>query len=60
MEKEIVRLRGMVRARIKGDIESVFPQAQLEVNKGTHDKYRARLAREAIAQVLNDQVMGLH
>jgi hypothetical protein len=49
-----------VRARIKGDIESVFPQAQVEVNKGTDYKYRARVPREAVAQVLHDQVMGLH
>lgn len=48
-----------VRARIKGDIESVFPQAQVEVNTGTDYKYRARLPREAVAQVLHDQVMGL-
>lgn len=49
-----------VRARIKGDIESVFPQAQVEMNKGTDYKYRARVARETVAQVLHAQVMGLH
>ena len=48
-----------VRARIKGDIESVFPQAKVEVNQGTDYKYRARLPRDEVAQVLHDQVMNL-
>lgn len=49
-----------VRARIKGDIEEVFPQAEVEVNKGTDYKYRARVPRQVVAQVLHDQVMGLN
>ena len=49
-----------VRARIKGDIESVFPDAYVEADKGTDYKYRARVSRQAVAQVLHDQVMGLH
>lgn len=49
-----------VRARIKGDIESVFPQANVEVNQGTDYKYRARVPREAVAQALHDQVMDLN
>ena len=49
-----------VRARIKGDIESVFPEACVEADKGTDYKYRARVSRQAVAQVLHDQVMGLH
>lgn len=49
-----------VRARIKGDIESVFPEAKVEVNKGTDYKYRARVPRVDVAQVLHDQVMGLN
>ena len=48
-----------VRARIKGDIESVFPQAKVVVNQGTDYKYRARVPRAAVAQVLHDQVMNL-
>lgn len=48
-----------VRARLKGDIESVFPQAFVEANKGTDYKYRARVPREQVAQVLHDQVMSL-
>lgn len=49
-----------VRARIRGDIESVFPQAQVERNKGTDYKFRARVPRGAVAKVLHDQVMGLN
>lgn len=49
-----------VRARIAGDIESVFPQAAVEANKGTDYKYRARIPREQVAKVLHDQVMGLN
>lgn len=49
-----------VRARIQGDIEAVFPQAKVEPNKGTDYKYRARVPRQAVAQVMHDQVMGLH
>lgn len=48
-----------VRARIKGDIESVFPQAKVEVDQGTDYKYRARVPRDEVAQVLHDQVMNL-
>ncbi len=48
-----------VRARISGDIESVFPQAHVERDKGTDYKYRARVPREAVAKALHDQVMGL-
>ena len=49
-----------VRARIKGDIESVFPQAKVVVNQGTDYKYRARVPRDEVAQVLHDQVMNLN
>ena len=49
-----------VRARIKGDIESVFPEACVEADKGTDYKYRARVSRQAVAQVLHDQVMDLN
>jgi len=47
-----------VRARIKGDIEAVFPDAKVEVNKGTDYKYRARVPRNTVANALHAQVMG--
>ena len=49
-----------VRARIHGDIEAVFPDAVVEADKGTDYKYRARVSRQAVAQVLHDQVMNLN
>ena len=49
-----------VRARIEGDIESVFPKAEVEVNKGTDYKYRARVPRQEVADVLHHQVMNLN
>lgn len=48
-----------VRARIKGDIENMFPDAKVEANKGTDYKYRAKVPRELVAKVVADQVMGL-
>jgi hypothetical protein len=49
-----------VRARIKGDIEQIFPDAKVEANKGTDYKYRAKVPRAEVAQALHDQVMGLN
>ena len=48
-----------VRARMKGDIEAVFPGTSVEVNKGTDYKYRAKVPREVVATALHAQVMGL-
>jgi hypothetical protein len=48
-----------VRARIKGDIEAVFPDAKVEVNKGTDYKYRAKVPRAVVANALHAQVMCL-
>ncbi|GAB2898581.1 hypothetical protein GCM10027046_30600 [Uliginosibacterium flavum] len=46
----------LVRARHKGDIERVFPQAQVQVGGGTDYKYRARIDREAVALRMADAV----
>ena len=48
-----------VRARIKGDIENVFPDAKIEANRGTDYKYRARVSRDVVAKALHDQVMAV-
>lgn len=48
-----------VRARIKGDIEAVFPDAKVEVGKGTDYKFRAKIPRVVVAKVLHDQAMGV-
>ncbi|AMO23911.1 hypothetical protein GCM10027034_20100 [Ramlibacter solisilvae] len=48
-----------VRARIKGDIEAVFPNAKVEENRGTDYRYRAKVSRTLVAQALYDQAMKL-
>ena len=48
-----------VRARIEGDIERVFPDAQVQGNQGTDYKYRAKVPREAVAKALYDQAMAV-
>lgn len=42
----------LVRSRIKGDIERVFPGYKVLVNAGTDYKYRALVPRDVVAEVL--------
>ncbi len=46
----------LVRARRKGDIESVFSSAEVVEGVGTDYRYRARIAREEIALRMADEV----
>lgn len=48
-----------VRARIKGDIEAVFPNAQVSEGAGTDYRFRTKLPREVVAQAMFDRVMKL-
>ncbi len=48
-----------VRARIKGDIERVFPEAAVAENAGTDYRFRASIPREQVAKAMHDQVMAL-
>jgi hypothetical protein len=48
-----------VRARIKGDIEAVFPDANVTEGTGTDYRYRAKIDRERVARVMFDRVMEL-
>lgn len=48
-----------VRARIKGDIEAVFPDAQVIQGGGTDYRFRAKIPREVVAKAMHDQVMNL-
>lgn len=50
----------MVRARIKGDIEKVFPGFKVVVDNGTDYKYRAFVLRSDVAHVMSAQVMGIN
>lgn len=49
----------VVRARHRGDIEAVFPDAQVIEGAGTDYRYRARIDRERVALAIADQVRAV-
>ena len=49
----------LVRARRKGDIENVFPKADVIEGGGTDYRYRARVDREEVALRMADEVRGV-
>lgn len=49
----------LVRARRDGDIERVFPDAQVEVNLTTDYRCRARVKRADVAAAITQRVMDL-
>ena len=49
----------LVRARIAGDIERLFPVAQVIAHAGTDYRYRARLPRQQVAAVVAARVQAL-
>jgi hypothetical protein len=49
----------LVRARIAGDIEAVFPGVKVIEGGGTDYRYRARVDREQVAQTMAEQVRGV-
>lgn len=49
----------LVRARRKGDIEAVFPEAEVIEGAGTDYRYRARIDRRVVAEVIADQVSSI-
>lgn len=49
-----------VRSRVKGQIESLFPNAKVSTGKGTDYLYRAKIDRTDVATVIYDQIMGLN
>lgn len=49
----------LVRARRDGDIERVFPGAQVEVSFDTDYRCRARIKRADVAAALTQRVMGI-
>lgn len=57
----IVKHRGktgtlLVRARVKGDIEQVFPKAKVVKTPSADYLYRAEVSRAAVAKALAEQV----
>ena len=49
----------LVRARRDGDIERVFPDAQVEVNLTTDYRCRARIKRAIVAAAIAERVAGV-
>lgn len=49
----------LVRARKAGDIEAVFPDAEVIDGGGTDYAFRARVDRELVAQAMADQVRAV-
>ena len=49
----------LVRARKAGDIEAVFPQAQVRKGEGTDYRYRADIPTEDVARALAERVQGI-
>ena len=50
----------LVRARLAGDIERAFPQAEVIEGAGTDYRYRARIDREQVALRVADAVRGIN
>jgi len=48
--------RLLVRARVKGHIETVFPNADVFTDRGADYFYRAFIARDLVASVLSEEV----
>ena len=49
----------LVRARRAGDIERVFPEAEVSTKGGSDYAYRARLPRERVASRIAEAVQGI-
>lgn len=49
----------LVRARRHGDIERVFPGADVVEGRGTDYRYRARIDREQVALAMAEQVRAI-
>ena len=50
----------LVRARVKGDIENVFPEAQTFEDQSADYRYRAFLKRQLVAAVIADKVSSIN
>jgi len=49
----------LVRARVKGHIEAVFPEAKVYSRKGSDYEYRADIPRDRVAEVMSEKVWGI-
>lgn len=48
-----------VRARVKGQIESIFPKAKVTSGQGTDYLYRAKISRIEVADAMHEQIMNV-
>jgi hypothetical protein len=49
----------LVRARLPGNLEQLFPNAVVREDEGTDYRFRATIPREIVAQALFDHVMAI-
>ncbi len=49
----------LVRARLAGDIERVFPEAQVVVGGGTDYRFRAVLPEKEVADAVSRRLLGI-
>lgn len=49
----------VVRARRKGDIEKVFPLAEVKTLRGRDYQFRAHVERQTVADAMYEQVIGI-
>lgn len=49
----------LVRARRNGEIEAIFPDAEVIEGAGTDYRYRARIDREEVAKRVSDAIRGI-
>ena len=49
----------LVRARVEGDIEKVFPKARVRVNQGTDYKYRAFIPKWIVSKAIKKSIENI-
>jgi len=49
----------VVRGRVKGDIEALFPKAKVRLTPGRDYLYRALVSRKVVAEVLAKKIMDI-
>jgi hypothetical protein len=50
----------LIRARVNGDLEKIFPGCKVTKNAGTDYKYRTTVDRSAAAAVIANAVLGIN
>ncbi len=50
----------LVRERVAGDIESIFPKAKIETDVGSDYRFRARIDREEVVNAIAESVRTIY